>query len=150
MLKLVVCKNMAISLFFLKNMANIFFPKRILCRIHIAFFFSFFFWLHLVAQKKNPGSTWTVPTIFNVKLPNFIPQNEQERQGKQSGEKERARGAKVFNSKPCYLVRAHIEIIITHDLWLQVGQMWGIDRSWVGESTSEFVLFDTRFLVPNR
>jgi hypothetical protein len=28
--------------------------------------------------------------------------------------------------------------------------MWGIDRSWVGESTSEFVLFDTRFLVPNR
>jgi hypothetical protein len=38
-----------------------------------------------------------VPTIFNANLPNFIPQKEQERQGKQSGEKEKARGAKVFN-----------------------------------------------------
>jgi hypothetical protein len=72
--------NMAISLFFLQNKANLsfFFPKRILRRIHIAFFFLFFL-LHLVAQKKNPGSTWTVPTIFNVNLPNFIPQKEQER-----------------------------------------------------------------------
>jgi hypothetical protein len=38
-----------------------------------------------------------MPTIFNVNLPNFIPQKEQERQGKQSGEKEKAnRGSQGF------------------------------------------------------
>ncbi len=104
------------------NLSPFFSQKNPLKDSHFLIFFVIFF--------GNPGSTWTMLTIFNVNPRNLIPQKEQERQGKQSGEKEKARGgAQGFQlCKPSSLVRAHIEIIITHDLWLQVGQMCGMDR----------------------